>query len=136
MSSVPDSVQRSTALPLPLPLHVDGVDVHSETLLTDAGYTLVLQTTIPHPSAPVDVHSAYVGLPGAPTRITHAIVGAGPDMTEQRTTSGQYMPVLAARRRCLQDHLQRVYDVLIDLGRVPSIDAAALDHAFSVADGS
>jgi hypothetical protein len=134
--SAPDSVRRATALPLPLPLHVDGVDVHSETLLTDAGYTLVLQTAIPHPSAPVDVHSVYVGLPGAPTRITHAIVGAGPDRTEQRTTSGQYMPVHSARRRCLEDHLQRVYDVLIDLGRMPSVDAVALDLAFAAADAS
>lgn len=131
------SMQRATALPLPVPLLVDGVDVQAETLLTDAGYTLVIQTAIPHPIAPIDVHSVYVGLgPTAPTRIVHAVIVPGASTTEQRTTSGQAMPVLAARRRCLQDHLQRVYDALIALGHQPSVDAAALDAAMAAADAS
>jgi hypothetical protein len=131
------SMQRATALPVPVPLLVDGVDVGAETLLTDAGYTLVIQTAIPHPSAPIDVHSVYVGLgPTTDTHITHAVVLPGSSTTEHRATSGRAMPVLAARRRCLQDHLQRVYDALIALGREPSIDVDALEAAFAAADRS
>jgi hypothetical protein len=130
-------MQRATALRLPVPLLVDGVDVQAETLLTDAGYALVIQTAIPHPSAPIDVHSVYVGLgPTTETQITHAVVLPGSSTTEHRTTSGQAMPVLAARRRCLQDHLQRVYDALIALGKEPSIDVDALEAAVAAADRS
>jgi hypothetical protein len=123
-------------MPLPVALLVDGVDVAAETLLTDAGYTLVLQTAIPHPLAPIDVQSVYVGLPGAPTRITHAIVAQGYAATEQRTVSEHAIPVIAARQRCLQDHLHRVYDALLATGRQPSIDPASLDAALAAADAA
>jgi len=129
------SMQRATALPLAVPLLVDGVDIAAETLLTDAGYTLVIQTAIPHPTAPIDVHSVYVGLgPTTDTHITHAVIQPGSSTTEHRATSGQAMPVPAARQRCLQDHLHRVYDALLVMGRQPSIDPAALDAALSAAD--
>jgi hypothetical protein len=54
---------RTTAHPLPVQILVDGRDVAAETLITNACYTLVIQTAIPQPEIPVEIHSVYVACP-------------------------------------------------------------------------
>jgi len=105
---------------IPLRLTLDGHPEHSETLLAAVGaYALVLSSVLP--AHAVELHSSYLGHPGAPTRASHLLLA--PDTTESDGSehNEDSIPVIIARRRCLYDHLQRLQDFLETLGHTAAI---------------
>ena len=99
---------------------IDGESVRSETLVSSVGaYVVVLDTVLPDHG--IDLHSVYTGHPKVRTQATHLMLT--PDLHEATTTEHENdaIPVMHARRNCLYDHLQRLQDLLADLGIDASI---------------
>lgn len=129
------NLARATARPLPVALEIDGTASGAETLLTDVGLALVLETAVPRPDVPIQVTSSYVAAPsGALTQITHAVVGHGRDRTEHVALAAADIPVLFARSRCLEHHLMRVLDLLAEMGQIATLPA--IDAALAAADAA
>jgi hypothetical protein len=107
---------------IPLSLTLDGHPEHSETLLATVGaYTLVLSSVLP--ARAVELHSSYLGHPGAPTQASHLLLAPDPEDIDSEAVehSEKSIPVIIARRRCLYDHLQRLQDFLETLGHTAAI---------------
>lgn len=114
--------------PILLDLTLDGKPERSETLVLGAGaYALVLSTVLP--TRAIELHSSYLGHPGAATQASHLLLA--PDVSEGETVEHEHtaIPVMVARRRCLYDHLQRLQDFLAQFGhtlQIPLADDALL----------
>jgi hypothetical protein len=105
---------------IPLRIKLDGHPERSETRLAAVGaYALVLSSVLP--ARAVELHSSYLGHPGAPTQASHLLLA--PDHTDSEAVehSEDSIPVIVARRRCLYDHLQRLQGFLEALGHTAEI---------------
>jgi hypothetical protein len=108
---------------IPLRITLDGHLERSETRLASAGpYALVLSSVLPDRA--IELHSSYLGHPGAVTRASHLLLAPGMSESDAAEYSGESMSVMVARRRCLYDHLQRLQDFLEALGHTAQIPLA------------
>jgi hypothetical protein len=120
----------------PVQIAVDDRVVDSATSAGPSGsrYVFVVQTSIADAALPVSVHSAYVGAEGTDTLVTHLVQVPGREPRLGMVGLGEdAMPVPHARERLLLDHLQRVQDVLADLGHAARIELG--DEALSTVAG-
>ncbi len=113
---------------IPVTISIDGVQMRSETRLAPAGpYALALCSVLPDHAT--ELHSTYLGHPGAPTRVSHLLLAPGMIESEAVERDEDSIPVMFARRRCLYDHLQQLQGSLQRLGhpdpRIP-LDEDAL----------
>lgn len=99
-----------------LPIDVDGERARSETLQASLSpYVLAIGTTLP--DLGVSLYSTYHGHPGATTVAVHlSRVPRREPRTEVREQSEQFMPVVFARTRCLQDHAMGIQELLASCG--------------------
>jgi len=107
---------------IPLRIKLDGHPERSETLLAAVGaYALVLSSVLP--ARAVELHSSYLGHPGAPTQASHLLLAPDPEDIDSEAVehSEDSIPVIVARRRCLYDHLQRLQSFLETLGHTAQI---------------
>jgi hypothetical protein len=118
----------SDRTPIPIEITLDGAPERFETRLASAGaYALVLSSVLPDRA--IELHSSYLGHPGAPTRASHLMLAPGISDTETVEHDESLIPVTIARRRCIYDHLQRLQDFLAELGhsvQIPLADDALL----------
>ncbi len=92
---------------IPIEIALDGAPERFETRLTSAGaYALVLSSVLPKRA--IELHSTYLGHPGAPTQASHLMLAPGQNTTEAVEHDERSIPVMIARRRCLYDHLHRL----------------------------
>jgi hypothetical protein len=118
----------SDRVPIPIEITLDGTPERFETLLASAGaYALVLSSVLPERA--IELHSTYLGHPGAATRASHLMLA--PSISESATVAHDEsaIPVIIARRRCVYDHLLRLQDFLAEMGhtvQIPVADAALL----------
>jgi hypothetical protein len=102
---------------IPIKIVIDGVQVRSETLLAPGGpYALTLCSVLPDHAT--ELHSTYLGHPGAPTRVSHLLLAPGVIESEAVERDEDSIPVMFARRRCLYDHLQQLQEALQRLGHL------------------
>jgi hypothetical protein len=105
---------------IPLRIKLDGHPERSETRLAAVGaYALVLSSVLPIQG--IELHSSYLGHPGAPTRASHLLLAPDTANSDAAEHSEDSIPVIVARRRCLYDHLQRLQDFLEALGHTAEI---------------
>jgi len=105
---------------IPLRIKLDGRPERSETRLAAVGaYALVLSSVLP--ARAVELHSSYLGHPGAPTQASHLLLAPEETNSEAAEHSEDSIPVIVARRRCLYDHLQRLQSFLEALGHTAQI---------------
>jgi hypothetical protein len=108
---------------IPIKITLDGAHERSETRLASAGaYALVLSSVLPDRG--IELHSSYLGHPGARTQATHLMLGPTGNASEAVEHEASSIPVIAARRRCVYDHLQRLQELLAELGHVAQIPLA------------
>ena len=113
---------------IPLSIILDEHPERSETRVASAGpYALVLSSVLPDRA--VELHSSYLGHPGAVTRVSHLLLAPGVADSDAVERSEFSVSVMVARRRCLYDHLQRLQDFLGGLGytaQMPLADDALI----------
>lgn len=103
--------------PIPIKIAIDGTEVRSQTRVADGGpYALTLSSVLPDHAT--ELHSTYLGHPGAPTRVAHLLLAPGIIESEAVEREEASIPVMVARRRCLYDHLQQLQDSLLRLGHL------------------
>ncbi len=81
------------------------------------------------PDRAIELHSTYLGHPGAPTQASHLTLAPGISDSHSLEHHEALIPVMIARRRCIYDHLQRLQDFLAELGltvQIPLADDALL----------
>jgi hypothetical protein len=109
--------------PIPIEITVDGARERFETRLASAGpYALVLSSVLPDRA--IELHSSYLGHPGAPTQASHLMLAPGISDSDALEHDESLIPVMVARRRCIYDHLQRLQDFLGELGHTVEIPLA------------
>ena len=102
---------------IPIQIAIDGTQVRSETRVANGGpYALTLSSVLPDHAS--ELHSTYLGHPGAPTRVSHLLLAPGLIESEAVEREEDSIPVVVARRRCLYDHLQQLQESLIRLGHL------------------
>lgn len=113
---------------IPIDINVDGVPERFETRMASAGaYALVLSSVLP--SRAIELHSSYLGHPGARTQTSHLMLTPAANASETVEHDHDAIPVMIARRRCVYDHLQRLQAFLGELGlavQIPLADDALL----------
>jgi hypothetical protein len=113
---------------IPIAITLDGAPERSQTRLASAGaYALVLSSVLPDRA--IELHSSYLGHPGAPTQASHLMLAPSISDSETVEHDESLIPVMIARRRCIYDHLQRLQDFLAALGhtvQIPLADDALL----------
>lgn len=102
-----------------LRIELDGRPVRSETVYAQAGaYALTIVTTLPGADLPVELHSTYVGHPGAPTRATHLYLG--PEAHAARLETAEHAEVdicvVFTPRNAVYDHAHELVGFLSELG--------------------
>lgn len=116
-------------------LEIGGRAERSETLFAYAGtFQLTLSTAVPDRG--VQLHSSYLGHPGAErTSAAHLWIAAGGPRLWTVEHHPADLPVAHARRRCLLDHLSVLADELRAMAHgdvtldVPAAGLAQLDEA-------
>jgi hypothetical protein len=118
----------SERTPIPIQITLDGAPEHFEMHLASAGaYALALSSVLPDRA--IELHSTYIGHPGAPTQASHLMLAPAITDSEAVEHDEALIPVMIARRRCIYDHLQRLQDFLAQLGhtvQIPLADDALL----------
>jgi hypothetical protein len=113
---VPEVNVRAPISPSPRVV-LNGQEIESHTLVVNAGaYALTLSTTLLE--LDIGLHSSYVGHNRATmTQVSELVLA--PDREPEpasREVRAVEVPVVVARRRCLLDHLERLQEVLDELG--------------------
>jgi hypothetical protein len=127
---------------IPLQIELDGKDVRSETVFVQAGaYALTIMTTIIRPDLPVELHSTYVGHPGAATHATHLQLGPAARRPEIETAvhDDTNVCVVFTPRNAVYDHAHELVALLRGLGHHAAVhteDMAfrSLEASFALAD--
>lgn len=102
---------------IPIRIAIDGTEVRAETRVANGGpYALTLCSVLPDHAT--ELHSTYLGHPGAPTRVSHLLLAPGLIESDAIEREEDSIPVMVARRRCLYDHLQQLQESLIRLGHL------------------
>jgi hypothetical protein len=116
----------------PITVIIDGCRVRCSTSVASLGspYVVAFQTSIAEPWLPVELRSVYVGSADGPTHVTSLTHVPDHNATiETVVVDAGVMPVPYARERLLLDHLQRLQDVIADLGYTGAIEC---DNAAAV----
>jgi len=105
---------------IPVPVTIDGKSERAETVLYSAGaYVLALATTLA--DRVISLHSTYTGDPATGTLSSHLLLAHD----AYRAMAGEHehdaLPLTHLRRRLLYDHLQRLQDLLDELGLAATI---------------
>ena len=110
-----------------------GRPIRSETLVDSVGaWHVVLRTVIP--DLGVELQSSYTGHDAADGSVAvHLVLTPQRQAVEPIQVANSRMPVWAGRRRCMYDHLQRLQDVLYELG-LESVEVDVLDDALLAVD--
>lgn len=109
---------------IPLRIEVDGREARSETVYTQAGaYALTVITTLPTPELAVELHSTYVGHPGALTHATHLRLGpAGhPPQIDTAEHAEHDICLVFTPRNAVYDHAHRLVELLEELGHQAAV---------------
>ena len=100
---------------IPLPITIDGRPERAETIAYSAGaYVLALATTLPDRA--VSLHSTYTGESATGTLSCHLLLAHGAYQAISAEHTHDELSLTHQRRRLLYDHLQRLTDMLADLG--------------------
>lgn len=100
---------------IPLPITIDGRPEPAETIAYSAGaYVLALATTLPDRA--ISLHSTYTGDPATGTLSGHLLLAHGAYRAIATKHRHDELPLTHQRRRLLYDHLQRLTELLGDLG--------------------
>ena len=113
---------------IPLQITIDGRPERSETIVYCAGaYVLVLATTLADRA--IDLHSTYTGDAATGTLSSHLLLAHGAYRAIACEHDHTVLPLTHQRRRLLYDHLQRLKDLLADLGldARPHLDDRAIE---------
>jgi len=116
---------------IPLRIELDGRSVRSETVYAQAAaYALTIMTTLPAANLPVELHSTYVGHPGAPTHATH--LRLGPDAHSPRIDTTEHADddicLVFTPRNAVYDHAHELVEFLDGLGHRAAVHVD--DYAF------
>lgn len=104
---------------IPLKITIDDRPERSETIAYSAGaYVLALATTLADRA--VSLHSTYTGTPDTGTLASHLLLARNAYQAIVAEHDHSDLPLTHQRRLLLYDHLQRLQDLLSDLG----LDAA------------
>ena len=98
-----------------LSVRLDGARVPAYTELVYAGaYQLTLSTALP--AIGVELHSSYLGHPGAAEALAShlSLAPASDPFTWSTAHRGAELPVADARRRCLYDHALELQQLLCE----------------------
>jgi hypothetical protein len=113
-------------IPVTISLGAGEHPVATRTRMTGLGaYVLVLDTVLPVQG--VELHSTYTGHPKVKTLSCHLMLAHGLHDTLTVEHDHASIPVIHERRACLYDHLQRLQDLLAQLGHqahIPLQDSA------------
>ena len=97
-------------------IRLGGHRVRSSTRVASVGAYQVVLTTVLEDRG-IELHSSYMGHDWlAESQVTHLLLSPEERLFETREHPQAQVPVVAARRRCLYDHLQRLGDFLRELG--------------------
>jgi hypothetical protein len=104
---------------IPFRVELHGETVWSETVYAQAGaYALTIVTTLPRAELPVELHSTYVGHPGAPTHATH--LRLGPATNDPRIDVAPHddsdICLVFTPRNAVYDHAHQLVELLGELG--------------------
>jgi len=100
---------------IPLTITVDGKLERSETIAYTAGaYVLALATTLADRA--ISLHSTYTGDPATGTLSSHLLLARDAYQALSAEHDHDVLPLTHQRRRLLYDHLQRLQELLSDLG--------------------
>ena len=104
---------------IPLRLELDGREVESETVYAQSGaYALTIITTLPRPDLPVELHSTYVGHPGAVTQVTH--LRLGPEARAPQLATAEHAEddicLVFTPRNAVYDHAHELVEFIAELG--------------------
>lgn len=117
------TVHNVVRTPIRIDITLDGQPESFKTLVASAGaYALVLSSVLS--GRAIELHSSYLGHPGASTQASHLLLAPGVSESETIEHDQTSIPVMVARRRCLYDHLQRLQDHLSGLGHIALIPLA------------
>lgn len=117
---------------IPLRIELDGRPVRSETVYAQAGaYALTIMTALPDADLPVELHSTYVGHPGAPTRANHLYLGPHAHVARLETAEHgeDDICLVFTPRNAVYDHAHELLLYLQGLGRVACVHVP--DDAFA-----
>ncbi len=122
---------------IPLRIEVGGRPVRSETVYAQSGaYALTVITTLPGADLPVELHSTYVGHPGAWTQAVH--LRLGPEAQAPTVDTAQHADhnicVVFTPRNAVYDHVHELLDFFSDLGFRASIHVD--DRAFAALEAA
>jgi hypothetical protein len=95
---------------------LDGRVVRSTTRVGSvSAYEVVFTTVLPDRG--IELHSSYIGHDAVErSHVTHLLLARDEQRIETRELAQREVPVVWARRRCLDDHLWRLGEFLRDLG--------------------
>lgn len=104
---------------IPLRVELDGREVVSETVYAQAGaYALTIITTLPRMDLPVELHSTYVGHPGAVTQATH--LRLAPEARDPQVARAEHAEddicLVFTPRNAVYDHAHQIVALLADMG--------------------
>ena len=100
----------------------------STTVSHHGAYVIVVSTTLG--DLVVELHSTYTGHPRCDTQISELRLAGrgGGRYSLARTATPDELPVIAKRRDCFYDHLQRLQELTLEAGavdvRIDVLDAA------------
>ena len=127
-------VLQRIRLPEPT-VRVDGGRVPAYTeLACDGVYRLTLSTALP--ALGVELHSSYLGYPGAHA-VLAANLGLAPDagpLSWSTAHRGAELPVGEARRSCLYDHVLELLELLSEEGTARGVTVELADEALELVD--
>jgi hypothetical protein len=111
---------------IPLRIELDGRSVRSETVYAQAGaYALTIMTTLRGADLPVELHSTYVGHPGASTHATH--LRLGPEAHAPRLETAEHADddicLVFTPRNAVYDHAHELVECFVDLGYRAAVHA-------------
>ena len=104
---------------IPLRIELDGRPVSSETVYAQSGaYALTIATTLRGAELPVELHSTYVGHPGAPTHATHLRLGPEAHAPGLETTehADDDICLVFTPRNAVYDHAHELVEFVDGLG--------------------
>lgn len=122
---------------IPLRIELDGRAVRSETVYAQSGaYAWTIVTTLRGAELPVELHSTYVGHPGARTHATH--LRLGPEAHAPRVDAMEHADddicLVFTPRNAVYDHAHELVEFFAGLGYHAAVHVD--DRAFQTLEGA
>jgi hypothetical protein len=118
--------------PIGVELVIDRAPTFSETTYTWAGAHVVsIHTVVPRADLAIELHSTFVGHPGAHTHVVH--LRLGPPGREPAIVAAEirdpHVEPTYAPRACAYEHAQRLIEVFAEFGHEAAVEVLG-DAAF------